>query len=211
MEHEGTYPLPEAQLDRFLMKLKIDYPHAEDELAIVRLNQAGLNGSVAGNGFRAPLSGASLSNDEAALGIEAVAALRAAAARVHIDEQIERYIVSIVAATRPPARTSVRGAGVASGSRKPSHTGAEAAFKAQTEGIYRYISFGASPRASIALYHCSKIAALFAGNTFVRPEDVKAMATPVLRHRLSLSYEAEADGLDADAVIVRILASVPAP
>jgi MoxR-like ATPase len=208
MEHEGTYPLPEAQLDRFMMKLKIDYPRAEDELAIVRLNEAW------GGGVRP--EGVEGRHGDAAFGIEAVMALRTAAARVHVDEQIERYIVSIVAATRPLVRNAVRGAGGTSGGRKPSHTGAEAAreetrWRAQAEGIDRYISFGASPRASIALYHCSKIASLFAGNTFVRPEDVKAMAPPVLRHRLLLSYEAEADGLDADAVIARILASVPAP
>jgi MoxR-like ATPase len=207
MEHEGTYPLPEAQLDRFMMKLKIDYPRAEDELAIVRLNKTVIeqSGALHVSGPRTPLSGG-----KAALGMEAVTALRTAAARVHVDEQIERYIVSIVAATRPPPRTAVRGGA----GRKPSHTEAareDPRWRAHAEGIYRYISFGASPRASIALYHCSKIASLFAGNTFVRPEDVKAMAPPVLRHRLLLSYEAEADGLDTDAVIARILASVPAP
>jgi MoxR-like ATPase len=83
--------------------------------------------------------------------------------------------------------------------------------KAGKEGIYRYISYGASPRASIALHHCSKICALFSGNSFVRPEDVKKAAFPVLRHRLVLSYEAEADGLDPDAIITRILSSVPVP
>jgi MoxR-like ATPase len=79
------------------------------------------------------------------------------------------------------------------------------------EGLYRYIAFGASPRASIALYRCSRIQALFAGRSFVTPEDVKAIALPVLRHRIVLSYEAEADGLDSDAVISRILTFVPIP
>jgi MoxR-like ATPase len=77
--------------------------------------------------------------------------------------------------------------------------------------LYRYISFGASPRASIALYRCCRILALFDGRPFVTPEDVKAAALPVLRHRIVLSYEAEADGLDPDAVVSRILAFVPVP
>jgi MoxR-like ATPase len=139
---------------------------------------------------------------ETTLGADTIESLRKLSARVHVDDEIERYIVSIVAATRPArSRTG----------KKAFYAGTEAAVKGQAEGIYRYISFGASPRASIALYHCAKIRALFAGNTFVRPEDVKNAALPVLRHRLSLSYEAEADGLDADAVITRILSSVPVP
>lgn len=202
IEHEGTYPLPEAQLDRFLLKLKIYYPAIEDELNIVRINQAG--GEAGETGRR----GQAVSGMEIVLGPDKIAALRSAAERVHVDEQIERYIVSIVAATRPDRdRAAARGGGA----KKPFYPGAEASLKIQAEGIYRYISFGASPRASIALHRCAKIRALFGGNTFVRPEDVKAVAAAVLRHRLSLSYEAEADGLDTDAVITRILASVPAP
>jgi MoxR-like ATPase len=204
IDHEGTYPLPEAQLDRFLLKLKVDYPGTEDELNIVRLNQAEWDRS-GGTGRQTQ----TFTDMEAMLGIEKIAALRTAASRIHVDEQIERYIVSIVAATRP-VRDKAGRSGLTGGGKKP-FTGADAAAKAQSEGIYRYISFGASPRASIALHQCSKIRALFAGNTFVRPEDVKTAALPALRHRLSLSYEAEADGLDQDAVIARILASVPAP
>jgi MoxR-like ATPase len=121
---------------------------------------------------------------------EAIALLRIAADSVYIDEKITQYIVSLVTATRP-ARTS--------GLTKP------------VESLYRYISFGASPRASIALYRCSKILATFFGRDFVGPEDVKAAAYPVLRHRIVLSYEAEADGMDADMVISRILSHVPIP
>jgi MoxR-like ATPase len=201
IEHEGTYPLPEAQLDRFLLKLKIDYPGAEDELNIVRINQTGLN-KIQRSGRQSQI----FSEMDTVLGTDKIDALRTVAAQVHVDEQIERYIVSIVAATRPSREKAA-----SRGGKKPFYTGNEAAVKSQTEGIYRYISFGASPRASIALHHCAKIRALFTGNTFVRPEDVKTAALPVLRHRLSLSYEAEADGLDADAVITRILASVPVP
>jgi MoxR-like ATPase len=88
--------------------------------------------------------------------------------------------------------------------------GAAGAIK-MSESLYRYISFGASPRASIALHRCSKILALFSGRDYVDPEDVKAAAYPVLRHRIVLSYEAEADGLDADTVISRILSHIPIP
>jgi MoxR-like ATPase len=206
IEHEGTYPLPEAQLDRFLLKLRIDYPRTEDELSIVRLNQSDWEQN-SGTARRAQ----DLPVEETALEADKIAELRNVSTRIHVDEQIERYIVSIVAATRP-ARDKAGYSALAGGSAKKAfYSGAETAAKTHVEGIYRYISFGASPRASIALHNCSKIRALFAGNTFVRPEDVKEAALPVLRHRLSLSYEAEADGLDADAVISRILASVPVP
>jgi MoxR-like ATPase len=166
IEHEGTYNLPEAELDRFLMKLLILYPAPVEELEIVKNS-----GSKP-----APLS--------PVLNAETLAALRKAVNEIHIDEEIAKYIVSIVTATRP-------------GSNK--------------EGVYRYVSFGASPRASIALYKCARIYAMFNERTFVSPEDVKTAAFPVLRHRIVLSYEAEAEGMDADAVIARILNHIPVP
>jgi MoxR-like ATPase len=129
----------------------------------------------------------------------AIAMLRSAADLIHFDEKISEYIVSIVTATRPTSTRAVSSKDQAPGAAKP------------TEGLYRYVSFGASPRASIALYRCSRIFALFSGREYVTPEDVKAAAYPVLRHRIVLSYEAEADGLDADAVISRILSHVPVP
>jgi MoxR-like ATPase len=113
---------------------------------------------------------------------------------IHMDDKITEYIVSIVTATRPAS----------AGTRQ---SGAPKA----AEGLYRYVSFGASPRASIALYRCSRILALFSGREFVSPDDVKTAAYPALRHRIVLSYEAEADGLDADTVITRILSHVPIP
>jgi MoxR-like ATPase len=176
IEHEGTYALPEAELDRFLLKLLVKYPSPEEEVKIL--------------GMAAPLTGErqKLSPLTAVLSLPQLAQLRAAADSVRMDERIVRYIVSVAAATRPAA-----GDGQA------------------REGVYRYIAFGASPRASIALYRCSRVAALFAGRSFVSPEDVKAVTLPVLRHRIVLSYEAEADGLDQDAVISRILAYVPVP
>ena len=185
IEHEGTYSLPEAELDRFLMKLLVQYPAPEEELAIVGRS---LSLSSGGAARREPLAPVMDGN--------ALALLRRAADSIHLDEKITEYIVSIVTATRPAsAKTQTPG--------QP---------RTQTaEGLYRYVSFGASPRASIALYRVSRILALFAGRAFAGPEDVKAAEFPVLRHRIVLSYEAEADGLDADAVISRILAHVPAP
>jgi MoxR-like ATPase len=179
IEHEGTYTLPEAELDRFLLKLLVRYPSPEEELRILKpLNS------------RAPL--------EPILGASQLESLRAAADAVRIDDKIAEYIVSVVAATRPAAA-------------RPGIADAAAAGRAGREGLYRYISFGASPRASIALYRCCRILALFDGRPFVTPEDVKTAALPVLRHRIVLSYEAEADGLDPDAVVSRILAFVPVP
>jgi MoxR-like ATPase len=186
IEHEGTYALPEAELDRFLLKLLIRYPSQEEEMRI--LDFAAPFGTAAGR----------KSGDEEKAGAEkpgrvldsgALEILRAAADSIFIDEKIIRYITAISAASRPLGQAS----------------------RAGREGLYRYIAFGASPRASLALYRCSRIRALFEGRPFVSPEDVKAAAYPVLRHRLVLSYEAEADGLDADTVISRILALVPVP
>jgi MoxR-like ATPase len=185
IEHEGTYSLPEAELDRFLMKLMVAYPKPEEELDVVK-NSASFQ-SAAANGRQAPLF--------PALDPSALAFMRSAADAVHIDEGIAKYIVSVVTATRP-ASTRLAKAEVS---------------KMAADGVYRYVSFGASPRASIALYRSSRIFALFDGRSFVTPEDVKACAFPVLRHRIVLSYEAEAEGMDADAVISRILKNVPVP
>jgi MoxR-like ATPase len=170
IDHEGTYALPEAELDRFLLKLLITYPSPEQEVAILNLD---------------PVHNNAMSFH---LDYSMIEALRRQAFAVRVDEQIQKYIIQVVTATRPSVE-----------SRK------------SKDDIYRYISFGASPRASLALYRCSKIMALFEGRTFVTPEDIKAVALPVLRHRLVLSYEAEADGLDADAVISRILGFIPVP
>ena len=176
IEHEGTYLLPEAELDRFLMKLLVVYPQPVEELEIVKNSLSLYANSV--NRPR-PLS--------PVLSGEALVFLRNIADAIHIDEEVTKYIVSVVTATRP----------VSAGQ--------------PAEGVYRYISFGASPRASIALYRCSRIFAMFKGRTFVSPEDVKEAALPVLRHRIVLSYEAEAEGMDADAVITRILNHIPVP
>jgi MoxR-like ATPase len=196
IEHEGTYALPEAELDRFFLKLLVTYPAPEEELDILARCPSLADGyrEKRGPALAPVLDGAAL------------AFLRSAADSVRIDERLVQYMVSVVSATRP-VRTDVSwptrpGTARSGGAGNPAGSG---------EGLYRYISFGASPRASIALLRCSRITALLAGRTFVSPEDVKAAALPVMRHRIVLSYEAEADGLDADAVISRILAFVPIP
>jgi len=187
IEHEGTYALPEAELDRFLLKLLIRYPSPDEELRILD--------------FSAPFTGGEKAPAvNMALGLSELEYLRKAADSVFTDEQILRYIVSVVAASRPAPSRSAQ-----------SIDGLPLAFSRPKEGLFRYIAFGASPRATLALCRCAKIRALFEGRAFVTPEDVKAAAFPVLRHRLVLSYEAEADGLEPDSVISRILTLVPMP
>jgi len=221
IEHEGTYALPEAELDRFLLKLLVRYPDLEEEQRILgfaapfgeaiigpegeeHLARGGVkHGAVKHDAANieaassdAATSDAAVSDSslKAVLGQDALRALRQAADAVFVDDQIQKYIVSVVAASRPAISRP--------GAEKPGRT---------REGLYRYIAFGASPRATIALYRCSKIRALFENRAFVTPEDVKAAAFPVLRHRLVLSYEAEADGLESDTVVNRILTLVPMP
>ena len=189
IEHEGTYSLPEAELDRFLMKLLISYPQPIEELDILKSSPPLSFGS---SNRRTPLS--------PVLNAENLSFLRRITDMIHIDEGINKYIVSIVTATRPAA------------TRQPAVARFKTeSLKAASDGVYRYVSFGASPRASIALYRCCKIFAMFEGRNFVSPDDVKNCAYPVLRHRVVLSYEAEAEGMDADAVIGRILSHVPVP
>ncbi|MDR0597239.1 MAG: MoxR family ATPase [Treponema sp.] len=200
IEHEGTYALPEAELDRFLLKLVVRYPSPEEELRIITpLNPfaEGARGNAASPAL------------ETLLGAARLERLRAAADGIRIDDKIREYIVAVVSATRPSAsRPPARASGSPAFSRAVEGSSGG---RAEKEGLYRYISFGASPRASIALYRCCRILALFDGRSFVTPEDVKAAALPALRHRIVLSYEAEADGLDPDAVVSRILALVPVP
>ncbi|MDR0629877.1 MAG: AAA family ATPase [Treponema sp.] len=197
IEHEGTYTLPEAELDRFLLKLLIRYPSMEEEIRILHMTASQKTWGLQTGEQWPPL--------HPVLDAAVLTRLRAAVDSVFIDEQIAAYIVSVVAASRPVA---VKPPAPRSSLGKLSGEGVE---KARKEGLYRYIAFGASPRASIALYRCSRIRALFEGRAFVSPEDVKAAALPVLRHRIVLSYEAEAEGLDPDGVISRLLTFVPVP
>ena len=168
IEQEGTYPLPEAQLDRFLMKLLVDYPSPEEELEILRM--MGVERKQKVSKILTP---------------ELVKKLQKAASEILVDERIEEYIVAIITASRQK----------------------EDAARSYT----RFIDYGASTRATIYLYRCSKIKALFEGRTFVIPDDVKAVVYNVLRHRIVLSYEAESDELTPDDIISQILKVVPVP
>jgi len=193
IEHEGTYNLPEAELDRFLLKLLVRYPDQDEELRILKFSDPFHAGETAPGDALKPV-----------LGTDELLVLRKAADAIFTDEQIRRYIVSVVAASRPAFSRTIPGTETRPGTSLGSSS-------RPREGLYRYIAFGASPRATLALHRCSRIMALFQGRSFVSPEDVKAAAYQVLRHRLVLSYEAQADGLEADTVISRILTLVPMP
>lgn len=185
IEQEGTYNLPEAELDRFLLKITVNYPSPKDEVQIVK---------TAGNsdGFqKVPVS--------KILDAKTISDFRALLDEVACDDKLVEYIVSIVNATRPAqekkqnSKISVRVSSI------------------KKDDAARYISFGASPRAGIALLKCAKAQAMFAGRNFVLPEDIKNAALPVLRHRLVLSYEAAADNVSSDDIISRILELMPLP
>jgi MoxR-like ATPase len=168
IEQEGTYPLPEAQLDRFIMKLNVTYPSLEEEIGIVRL--VGVETSI-------PIT--------PVLDAKGLARLRAKAASIRVDDRIEEYMVSLVAASREKDRNKA--------------------------DFVRFIEYGASPRASIFIYRLAKIRALFEKRSFVIPEDVKAVAPDVLRHRIILSYEAESEELSTDDIVAEILGYVHVP
>ncbi len=168
IEHEGTYPLPEAQLDRFILKLFIPYPSFGEEREI--LQRVGVKQTI------------SLSK---VLDRDGVESLRAVAREIHVDPRIEEYIVSLVQASRERNR--------------------------EKADYVRFIEYGASPRASIYLFRCAKVKALLSGRAFVIPEDVKLLAPAVLRHRIILTYEAEAEDLSTDQIVSEILRSVEVP
>lgn len=168
IEQEGTYPLPEAQLDRFMLKLFVDYPSLEEERAILRRVGVPQETELQRIIFKADIK-----------------RLREVIARVVVDERIEDYVVRIVTATRDAAHGGM--------------------------GPARYIDFGASPRATIYLYRCAKVRAVFAGRSYVIPEDVKSVAPDVLRHRIMLSYEADSEELSSDDVVDMLLSTVPVP
>lgn len=171
IEHEGTYALPEAQVDRFVMKLQVEYPTAQEELRILELY---LDATAEGVAVRKVLQ------------LDAIHDVAKLAAAVHVDERIGRYAIQLVTATRQPLQSGLA-------------------------AIAPHISFGASPRATLALVHVAKAHAFMAGRAFVVPEDIKAVAHDVLRHRLVLSYEAAAEGVSADSIIDKILATVAVP
>ncbi len=169
IEQEGTYPLPEAQLDRFLLKTRVGYPSRQEEREIL---EQGLNGTQ-------PRPDAVASADDIRMAREAVR-------EVAIDEALKDYIVQLVHATRRPAAFRV----------------------AELQSL---IAFGASPRASIALAAASRAHALLEGRGYVTPDDVKALAHDVLRHRIVTTYEADAQELTTDDLIDRVLEGIEVP
>ncbi|MCR5613805.1 MoxR family ATPase [Treponema sp.] len=181
VEQEGTYNLPEAELDRFLMKIVVPYPTPKEEVEIVKTC-----------GY-ANLVKVSEVFDEKSL-----SKCRNLLERIVCDDKLVEYIVSIVNVTRPSEKSS-------GDVRSP------VSFTKMSDDITRFITYGASPRAGIALLQCAKVHALFQGRSFVLPDDIKAVALPVLRHRLILSYEASASGVTADDIITKILDFMPLP
>lgn len=170
IEQEGTYPLPEAQMDRFMLKVKIGYPNKEDEREIMRRN----------------LYTANFGEVTAVASPEAIVKARDSVRKVYMDEKIERYIIDIVFATRNPQDYGLR-------------------------QLVPLISYGASPRASINLALAAKAYAFLQRRGFVIPEDVRAICEDVLRHRIGLTYEAEAENISQEDIIHQILNAVEVP
>lgn len=169
IEQEGTYPLPEAQLDRFLMHVVIDYPSAKAEKAILHL---------ARNDFRRGQV-----EVENTVSADQIFAARNEVADIYMSDTVEQYLLALVLATRSP--TSV------------------------DPELARWTAFGASPRGTIALDRCARAHAWLDGRDYVSPDDVRTIAFDVLRHRILLTFEAEAEGMTADAIIRRLLENVP--
>lgn len=169
IEQEGTYPLPEAQVDRFLLKVKVGYPTKEEEIKILSQVSAGT--------LRTPNPVANR---------EQIIAARQTTRSLYIDERIQEYIVNIVLATRDPGAYG-------------------------RQDLVNLIEVGASPRASIGLAQAAKANAFIGGRAYVTPEDVKSVAMEVLRHRILLSYEAQAEEVPSETVVQRILDTIAVP
>ncbi len=174
IEQEGTYPLPEAQLDRFLMHVRVDYPNVDEEKAILQLTRGEARGG------QQALTQASTQLSQATL-LHA----RNAVLDTYLADNLEAYLVEIVLATRNAGRYG--------------------------EDLSGWIQYGASPRASMALDRCARAYAWLDGRDFVTPEDIQTIAPDVLRHRIILSYEAEADGVTADRCIEELISRVAVP
>ncbi len=169
LEQEGTYPLPEAQTDRFMMKLKISYPDKKDELAIMeRMTQS------------------EVPQPNRVISPEDIMRIRKLIPQIYMDQKVSQYIVDIVFATRKPEDYKL-------------------------ENLKELISWGASPRATIAMATAARAYAFISGRAFVTPDDVKAIAYEVLRHRIILTYEAEAEETSSEDIIKKILANVDVP
>jgi MoxR-like ATPase len=169
IEQEGTYPLPEAQVDRFMLKLSVDYPDGDEELQIMRRMSSGPVAEV-----------------KPVVRPDEILRARKAVEMIYMDQQVERYIVDLVLATRDPAAHGLA-------------------------DLVDLISFGASPRASICLAKTARAHAFLNRRGFVTPDDVRAMGMDVLRHRVLLTYEAEAEEVTSEDVVTRVLNSVEVP
>ena len=169
IEQEGVYALPEAQLDRFMMKIIVQHNSEEEELEIMR--------KAASKSFE---------EVKAVLSIEDLHKLQEEIRKVHVDEELERYMVQIITATRDPEKFGL-------------------------ENVADNVMFGASPRASIDLYKAAKAKAFLRGNDFVSPADIGYVVHNVLRHRIVLSYEARAKGIHTDEIISAIIETLPIP
>lgn len=179
IEQEGTYPLPEAQLDRFLMYVKIGYPDAQVEHDILKLAR---REAIAANTF---VADEKTQNKITPLSQSALFAARKQVLDVHTSENLENYLVQLVIATRNP--------------------------NAYSKELGRWLRYGASPRATIALDRCSKAHAWLAGRDYVTPEDIHVIAHDVLRHRILLTFEAEAEGINSDDFLNELLKLVALP
>jgi MoxR-like ATPase len=168
IETEGTYPLPEAQVDRFMMKVLVDYPSDEEEFVIVE--------RVTGPAV----------NVAAVASTEQLAALQDECRRIYVDPSLVQYAVRLVSATRTPEKHGLR-------------------------DLTKYITFGASPRATINLTEGARALAMLRGRTYALPEDMTDLVADVMRHRLVLSYEALSEGLSPDALVGKIMSKIPAP
>ncbi|MCP4574204.1 MAG: AAA domain-containing protein [bacterium] len=168
IEQEGTYPLPEAQVDRFLLKLKIDYPSRDEERLILER-----------------MSGGQLPDVDRVIAPEMVRELRAAVASVFVDEKIKNYILDVVFASRDPEAAGL--------------------------DLAPLIAWGGSPRATLALTQLARARALLRGRAFVIPEDVKAVGPDALRHRILVTYEAEAENLTSDDIVGALLDNIEVP
>ena len=168
IEQEGTYPLPEAQLDRFLLHLEVEYPDMESELEILRLNR----GEAQGDESIQPQQ----------ISQQTIFEARQEVLNIHMADTIEQYIIRLVMATRQP--------------------------KQYSDQLDQWLDMGVSPRATIALDRCARAHAWLAGRDYVTPQDVQAMAFPVLRHRLLRSYHAQAEGVTANQVIAHLISLV---
>jgi MoxR-like ATPase len=173
IEQEGTYPLPESQLDRFLLKVNVDYPKVDSEIQIMRLvrHEAQLDQQTLGIPESLPIPQQTIFD------------ARQEILDLYVSEPVEQYIAQLVDASRYPEPYSSKLAG--------------------------WIQYGASPRATLAFDRCSRVLAWLEGRDFVSPEDVQQLAHEILRHRILLTYQAEADGISTDDVIDELLAKVP--